>query len=150
MLNALDRHLSVLTIGPDKVNQLRHVKFLQGRLQSHMADHAAIIRPKFALVEEIFTRELGELGVAQWTKPKGGYFVSLDVRPGLARNIIAMAKDVGLTLTPAGATFPYGNDPQDQNIRIANLWLHGRNTCGNGNSTLCIKTASAEQILAGR
>ena len=64
-----------------------------------MADHAAIIRPKFALVEEIFTRELGELGVAQWTKPRGGYFVSLDVRPGLARNIIDMAKCVGLTLT---------------------------------------------------
>ena len=151
VLNALDRHLSVLTIGPDKVNQLRHVKFLQGRLQSHMADHAAIIRPKFALVEEIFARELGALGVAQWTKPKGGYFVSLDVRPGLARNIIAMAKGVGLTLTPAGATFPYGNDPKDQNIRIAPTFgsmeeIHAAMEI----LTLCIKTASAEQILAGR
>ena len=132
-------------------DRLRHVKFLQDRLQSHMADHAAIIRPKFALVEEIFTRELGELGVAQWTKPRGGYFVSLNVRPGLARNIIAMAKDVGLTLTPAGATFPYGNDPQDQNIRIAPTFgsmeeIHAAMEI----LTLCIKTASAEQILAGQ
>ena len=85
VLNALDKHLSVFTIGPDKVNQLRHVKFLQGRLQAHMADHATIIRPKFELVEEIFSRELSGLGIAQWTKPRGGYFVSLDVLPGLAR-----------------------------------------------------------------
>ena len=81
VLNALDKHLSVFTIGPDKVNQLRHVKFLQGRLQVHMADHATIIRPKFDLVEEIFSRELSGLGIAQWTKPRGGYFVSLDVLP---------------------------------------------------------------------
>ena len=150
VLNALDKHLSVFTIGPDKVNQLRHVKFLQGRLQDHMADHATIIRPKFDLVEEIFSRELGGLGIAQWTKPRGGYFVSLDVRPGLARKIIAMAKDVGLTLTPAGATFPYGNDPQDQNIRIAPTFgsmeeIHAAMDI----LTLCIKAASAEQILAG-
>ena len=115
-----------------------------------MADHAAIIRPKFALVE-IFTRELGELGVAQWTKPRGGYFVSLDVRPGLARNIIDMAKYVGLTLTPAGATFPYGNDPQDRNIRIAPTFgSMGEIHAAMEILTLCIKTASAEQILAGQ
>jgi DNA-binding transcriptional MocR family regulator len=148
VLDALDKHYSVFTVGHDKVNQLRHVKFLQGRLAEQMAAHAAIIRPKFELVEDIFSRELGGLGIASWTKPKGGYFVSLDVPPGLARKIIAMAKAVGLTLTPAGATFPNGDDPQDRNIRIAPTFgsleeIHAAMDI----LTLCIKTASAEQIL---
>ena len=148
VLDALDRHYAVLTVGHDKVNQLRHVKFLQGRLAEHMAAHAAIIRPKFELVEEIFSRELGGLGIASWTKPRGGYFVSLDVPSGLARKIIAMAKAVGLTLTPAGATFPNGHDPQDRNIRIAPTFgsleeIHAAMDI----LTLCIKAASAEQIL---
>ena len=148
VLDALDKHYSVLTVGHDKVNQLRHVRFLQGRLAEHMAAHAAIIRPKFELVEEIFSRELGGLGIASWTKPRGGYFVSLDVPPGLAGKIIAMAKAVGLTLTPAGATFPNGDDPQDRNIRIAPTFgsleeIHAAMDI----LTLCIKTASAEQIL---
>ncbi|NCF43769.1 MAG: aminotransferase [Proteobacteria bacterium] len=149
VLNALEHHLGILTVGPDKVNQLRHVRFLQGRLRAHMADHAVIMRPKFELVEDIFSRELAGLGIATWTKPKGGYFVSLDVNPGLARKIIAMAKAVGLTLTPAGATFPNGDDPQDKNIRIAPTFgsleeIHAAMDI----LTLCIKTASAEQILA--
>lgn len=149
VLDALEHHLGILTVGPDKVNQLRHVKFLQGRLQAHMADHAAIMRPKFQLVEDVFSRELAGLGIATWTKPKGGYFVSLDVKPGLAKKIIAMAKSVGLTLTPAGATFPNGEDPQDKNIRIAPTFgsleeIHAAMDI----LTLCIKTASAEQILA--
>lgn len=151
VLDALDKHLGVLSIGPDKVNQLRHVKFLQGRLSAHMADHAAIIRPKFALVEEIFSRELDDLGIATWTKPRGGYFVSLDVLPGLASKIVAMAKSVGLTLTPAGATFPKGNDPEDKNIRIAPTFgsldeIHAAMDI----LTLCIQTASAEQALGAR
>lgn len=151
VLNSLDKHLGVFSIGPDKVNQLRHVKFLQGRLSTHMADHAAIIRPKFELVEEIFSRELDGLGIATWTKPKGGYFVSLDVLPGLASKVIAMAKAVGLTLTPAGATFPKGDDPEDKNIRIAPTFgsldeIHAAMDI----LTLCIKTASAEQVLGAR
>lgn len=151
VLDALDKHLGVFSIGPDKVNQLRHVKFLQGRLSAHMADHAAIIRPKFALVEEIFSRELDDLGIATWTKPRGGYFVSLDVLPGLASKIVAMAKAVGLTLTPAGATFPKGNDPEDKNIRIAPTFgsldeIHAAMDI----LTLCIQTASAEQALGAR
>lgn len=150
VLNALEQHLNVFTIGPDKVNQLRHVKFLQGRLREHMADHAAIIRPKFELVEEIFSQELGSLGVAEWTKPKGGYFVSLNVNPGLATKIIAMAESVGLTLTPAGATFPYGNDPQDQNIRIAPTFGSLEEIqAAMDILTLCIKTASASNFLNG-
>ena len=151
VLDALDKHLGVFSIGPDKVNQLRHVKFLNGRLSAHMADHAAIIRPKFELVEEIFSRELNGLGIATWTKPKGGYFVSLDVLPGLASKVIAMAKAVGLTLTPAGATFPKGDDPEDKNIRIAPTFgsldeIHAAMDI----LTLCIKTASAEQVLGAR
>lgn len=151
VLDALDKHLGVFSIGPDKVNQLRHVKFLQRRLSTHMQDHAAIIRPKFELVEEIFSRELDGLGVATWTKPKGGYFVSLDVLPGLATKVIAMAKTVGLTLTPAGATFPQGHDPEDKNIRIAPTFgsldeIHAAMEI----LTLCIKTASAEQVLGAR
>ena len=151
VLDALDKHLGVFSIGPDKVNQLRHVKFLNGRLSAHMADHAAIIRPKFELVEEIFSRELNGLGIATWTKPKGGYFVSLDVLPGLASRVIAMAKAVGLTLTPAGATFPKGDDPDDKNIRIAPTFgsldeIHAAMDI----LTLCIKTASAEQVLGAR
>jgi DNA-binding transcriptional MocR family regulator len=143
--------LGVFSIGPDKVNQLRHVKFLHRRLSAHMADHAAIIRPKFELVEEIFSRELDGLGIATWTQPKGGYFVSLDVLPGLASKVIAMAKAVGLTLTPAGATFPKGDDPDDKNIRIAPTFgsldeIHAAMDI----LTLCIKTASAEQVLGAR
>jgi aspartate/methionine/tyrosine aminotransferase len=148
VLDALDKHLGAFSIGPDKVNQLRHVKFLQGRLAEHMRDHADIIRPKFELVDEVFNRELGGLGIASWTQPRGGYFVSLDVLPGLAKKVVAMAKDAGLTLTPAGATFPYGKDPQDQNIRIAPTFgtleeIHAAMDI----LTLCIKTASAEQML---
>ena len=150
VLDALDKHLSVFTIGPDKVNQLRHVKFLQDKLHAHMAAHADIIRPKFELVEEIFSRELASLAIAHWTKPRGGYFVSLNVRRGLASKIIAMAQGVGLTLTPAGATFPNGDDPEDRNIRIAPTFgsleeIHAAMEI----LTLCIKVASAEQILAG-
>ncbi len=148
VLDALDKHLGVFSIGPDKVNQLRHVKFLQGRLSAHMADHARIIRPKFELVEEIFSRELGGLGIASWTKPKGGYFVSLDVRPGLASKVINMAKAVGLTLTPAGATFPKGEDPDDKNIRIAPTFGSLEEIqAAMDILTLCIKSASAEQVL---
>ena len=106
VLDALDRHYAVLTVGHDKVNQLHHAaEFLHGRLAEHMAATPPS-SGKFELVEEIFSRELGGLGIASWTKPRGGYFVSLDVPSGLARKIIAMAKAVGLTLTPAGATFP--------------------------------------------
>lgn len=112
---------SAMTIGPDKVNQLRHVRFLEqtGGLAAHMARHAEILRPKFDLVQEILARDLGNLGIASWTRPAGGYFVSLDTLPGLARETVRLAGELGVKLTPAGATFPYGNDPEDRNIRIA-------------------------------
>ncbi len=110
------------SIGPNKINQLRHVRFLEGvpgGLAAHMQRHAELIRPKFEVVEEVLTAELAGTGLATWTKPRGGYFVSLDTQAGMASRVVAMAKEVGLTLTGAGAAFPYGKDPADSNIRIA-------------------------------
>lgn len=118
-LNQLETYLSSATIGPDKVNQLRTVKFLQGRLQAHMDAHAELLRPRFALVESVLSDGLGGLDIATWTTPTGGYFVSLDTRPGLAKSIVKLAGDAGVKLTAAGATWPGGVDPDDSNIRIA-------------------------------
>lgn len=109
------------SIGPDKVNQLRHLRFFGDadgvRLQ--MQRHQALLAPKFAVVLEILENRLGESKIASWTEPKGGYFISLDVLPGTARRTVALAKDAGIAVTEAGATFPYRKDPEDKNIRIA-------------------------------
>jgi DNA-binding transcriptional MocR family regulator len=117
----LRKLLTLQTIGPDKLNQLRHVRFFKDMagIRAQMQRHAAIIKPKFDKVQEILGRELGGLGIASWTKPKGGYFISLDTLEGCAKNVVAMAADAGVVLTKAGATFPYGKDPKDRNIRIA-------------------------------
>jgi len=116
-----ERYLSAQTIGFDKVNQLRHVRFLKNidGINAHMAKHKDIIKPKFTLVEEKLTSALGSKGVATWTNPNGGYFVSLDMSFGLADTVVELSRDVGVKLTPAGATFPYGKDPNNNNIRIA-------------------------------
>lgn len=113
--------LSAATIGPDKVNQLRHTRMFPTReaLSAHMEKHAALIGPKFAAVEEALVRDLAEGDYATWTRPKGGYFVSLDVTPGLAQEVVRLAAAAGVKLTPAGATWPGGEDPDDANIRIA-------------------------------
>jgi DNA-binding transcriptional MocR family regulator len=114
-------HLGKGAIGPDKVNQLRHAQFFgspQG-VRDHMARHREIIAPKFAEVERVLSERLGGLGVATWTKPTGGYFVSLDVLDGTASRVVALAKEAGIALTPAGASFPQGDDPRDRNIRLA-------------------------------
>lgn len=109
------------TIGPDKVNQLRHAQFLRDEdgVREHMRKHAELIGPKFAAVDEILTKELGESGLASWTKPTGGYFISLTVPSGTAKEVVRLAKEAGIALTPAGATHPYGDDPEDAVIRIA-------------------------------
>jgi DNA-binding transcriptional MocR family regulator len=119
VLDAIEQRLNTSSVGPDKVNQLAHARFLDGRLEQHMAAQAALIKPKFELVDEVLTRELGALDIATWTRPQGGYFVSLDTRPGLARRVGDLAAEVGLAITPPGATFPYGRDPADNNLRIA-------------------------------
>jgi DNA-binding transcriptional MocR family regulator len=113
-------HAGKQTIGPDKVNQLRHVRFfgnLAG-IEAHMVKHAAILKPKFDTVLRVLAEELGD-GVATWTTPKGGYFISLDTPPGHAKNVVRLAAEAGVKLTEAGATFPYGKDPADRNIRLA-------------------------------
>ncbi|WP_369239612.1 aminotransferase class I/II-fold pyridoxal phosphate-dependent enzyme [Streptomyces sp. R21] len=109
------------TIGPDKVNQLRHAFFLKDEagVRAHMRRHAEIIGPKFAAVERILGEELGGSGLASWTKPVGGYFISLTVPEGTAKAVVRLAKDAGIALTPAGATHPHGDDPADAIIRIA-------------------------------
>ncbi|MGD9332846.1 MAG: aminotransferase class I/II-fold pyridoxal phosphate-dependent enzyme [Desulfobacterales bacterium] len=109
------------TIGPDKLNQLRHVRFfgnLDG-IREHMQKHAAIVRPRFEAVESILTQELAGKGIATWTQPQGGYFVSFNALDGCAKAVVAMAAEAGVKLTPAGATYPLGIDPRDRNIRIA-------------------------------
>jgi DNA-binding transcriptional MocR family regulator len=114
-------HLSLSTIGPDKLNQLRHVRFFKDfdGLLVHMDRHAAIIKPKFDVVERILERELAGLGVAEWTRPVGGYFISVDTPEGCAKRVVQLAQGAGVKLTSAGATFPHGKDPKDRNIRIA-------------------------------
>lgn len=109
------------TIGADKLNQLRHVRYLRDAagIRSLMEAHAAILRPKFQEVQGVFERLLGGTGVATWTKPEGGYFISFDVLDGCARRVIELGKQAGITVVPPGATFPYGKDPNDRNIRIA-------------------------------
>ena len=144
-------HLRHQTIGHDKVNQLRHVRFfgdIHG-LVEHMRKHADIIRPKFEATEEILECELGGLGVGTWTKPLGGYFILFDSLPGCAKEIVALAKKAGVVMTKAGATWPYGKDPQDSNIRIAPTYpsLSDLKTAMEI-FTLCVKIASAKKCLA--
>ncbi|MDT5210150.1 MAG: hypothetical protein QOF67_2565 [Mycobacterium sp.] len=109
------------SIGPDKVNQLRHLRFFgdSDGVRLQMRRHQQILAPKFALVQQILSDRLGESKVASWTDPKGGYFVSLDVLPGTAKRTVALAKDAGIAVTEAGSAFPYRKDPEDKNIRIA-------------------------------
>lgn len=120
-LGEYEQYLSTQTIGFDKVNQLRHVRFLKNEQQisAHMEKHREIIQPKFAKVEEKLNASLSGKDIASWTKPNGGYFVSLDTTFEIADQVIQLAKDIGVKLTPAGATFPYGYDPNNSNIRIA-------------------------------
>ena len=120
-LEEIKRQMSLATIGHDKVNQLRHVRFFGDiyGMTEHMRKHADILRPKFEMILDTFDRELADLGVGSWIRPKGGYFICFEALDGCARSIVSMAKGAGLVMTPAGAPFPYGKDPQDSNIRIA-------------------------------
>ncbi len=148
---AIKKQLAFQTIGPDKVNELRHIRFFgtpEGVI-AHMKKHAAILKPKFDIVTDTLERELGELEIAEWIKPKGGYFVSLDVYPDTAQRVYELAKGAGVTLTNVGATFPYGKDPENKNLRISpsfpsqeELQLAMTLLC------LCVKLAALEKLLA--
>ncbi|MBR4954536.1 MAG: aminotransferase, partial [Clostridia bacterium] len=113
--------MTVQGIGPDKVNQLRHCRFLpdMAAVEELMEKHAVIMKPKFDAVADMLERELGGTGIANWIAPKGGYFISFDALPGCAKRIHKLCSDAGVILTSAGATYPYGIDPDDKNIRIA-------------------------------
>jgi DNA-binding transcriptional MocR family regulator len=117
----IKNHMSVQTIGPDKINMLRHVRYFHdlAGIKAHMKKHAAILRPKFEVLYEVFDKELAGTGIASWTKPRGGYFVNLLTPPHCAKATVDLADKAGLKLTKAGAAFPYGQDPADNNIRIA-------------------------------
>lgn len=120
-LEFIKKQMSVQTIGHDKLNQLRHARFFgdfNGMLE-HMKKHADIIRPKFEAVLDSLDNELGSLDIAEWTRPNGGYFISLDTLDGCAKKVVGMCKEAGVVMTSAGATYPYGKDPHDSNIRIA-------------------------------
>jgi DNA-binding transcriptional MocR family regulator len=120
-MNWVRKQLAISTIGPDKINQVRHSRFFGDfiGLKNHMKKHAALIKPKFEMVNSILENRLGGKGLAQWTNPKGGYFISLDTNEGCAKRVVALASEAGVKLTAAGATFPYKNDPRDTNIRLA-------------------------------
>ena len=147
---ALCNRLSIQTIGPDKLNQLRHVLFLRDMdgVREHMRKHAAIIAPKFETVLQILDEGLSGLGIGEWTKPSGGYFISFLGMPRTAKRVVQLAKDAGMILTEAGATYPYGNDPYDSNIRIAPTYpsldeLQDASRL----FVLCVKIASLEALL---
>ncbi len=147
-LDFMQKLIGYQTIGHDKLNQLRHVRFFgdYDGIIEHMRKHAAIIRPKFEAVLEILERELGADDFAHWTSPRGGYFISLDTKPGLAKKVVAMAAELGVKLTAAGATYPLRKDPEDRNIRIApTLPSLDEIKLAVEVMAVCIKIASLEQ-----
>ena len=148
-MDDLRNQLKYQTIGHDKVNQLRHVRFFKDihGMVEHMRKHAEILRPKFEMVENTFERELGELGIGTWTKPLGGYFIHFESLPGCAKAIVAHAKKAGVVLTSAGATWPYGKDPNDNSIRIAPTYPNIQDlTQAAELFALCVKLVSAQKI----
>ncbi len=142
--------MTVQTIGPDKLNMLRHVKYFKNLdgIKAHMKLHAEIIRPKFEAVLSSFEKELAELDIASWTNPKGGYFISLNVMKGCAKRVWKLMKDAGVTMTEAGATYPYGNDPDDKNLRIAPTFPPLKEVCKATEILVtAVKLASLEALL---
>ena len=152
-LAGIKKSLSYMTIGPDKVNQLRHVKFFEKSesLQAHMQQHAAIIKPRFASVLQHLEQAFGDNALGSWESPQGGYFISFDTQPGLAKQVVSLAAEAGVKLTPAGATFPYGDDPEDKNIRIAPTVPSVEQVdAAMKVFVLCVKLASVRQAIQSR
>ena len=150
-LASLKKSLGFATIGFDKMNQLRHLRFFGGKFENlleHMKKHKALIAPKFAIVVNTLEKELGDLGIATWSNPKGGYFISFNQK-GCAKRIVQLCKDAGVVLTGAGASFPYGVDPEDENIRISPTFPTEEELQKAMDVFVCsAKLAAAEQLLA--
>ena len=146
----IKKRMTVQTIGYDKINQLRHANYLKNLagVEAHMLRHAEILKPKFEAVLSAFERELAGKGIAEWTNPNGGYFISLDVYNGCAKRTVSLCKEAGVTLTGAGATYPYGIDPEDKNIRIAPTFPSRDELCKAVEILcLCVEIAAIEKIL---
>lgn len=149
-IDFIRKQISMQTIGPDKLNQLRHVRFFKDMsgIAAHMKKHGAILKPKFEMVIKILDTELGGTGIASWGNPKGGYFISLDTMEGCAQKVVKLAAEAGVVLTNAGATYPYGKDPLDRNIRIAPTFPPMEELEKAMNLVaLCIKLVSVEKLL---
>ena len=149
-IDFIKQQMTIQTIGHDKLNQLRHVRFFKDihGMVLHMRKHADILRPKFETVLNGLKNELGGLEIGSWLEPRGGYFISFDALPGCAKAIVAKAKEAGLVMTPAGATFPYGKDPQDSNIRIAPSYPTPEELAVAGELVvLCVQLVSIDKIL---
>ena len=149
-LEDIKKQLKHQTIGHDKVNQLRHVRFFKdiSGMVDHMRKHADVIRPKFEAVLDAFDRNLSGLQIGEWTRPYGGYFISFEAMDGCAKKIVHLAKKAGVTMTEAGATWPYHQDPKDSNIRVAPTYppLEDLKVAAEL-FTLCVRIVSAKKIL---
>ncbi len=149
-IDYIKKQMTVQTISYDKIHQLRHVKFFKTpeNVIEHMKKHGACLKPKFDAVSDTFDKEFTGLGIAEWVKPNGGYFISLDVMDGCAKKVHALAKEAGVTLTNAGATYPYGKDPRDRNLRIAPSYPTPEELKqAIGVLCVCVKLAAVEKLL---
>ena len=152
-IREFQKRITTQTIGPDKLNQLRHILFLHdiNGVRTLMKGHRDILAPKFRIVRETLQQELGDLGIAKWSNPQGGYFVNLDVLHGCAKRVVELCKNGGVTLTDAGATFPYGADPNDSNIRIAPSFPPEEELSQAVHLLcICVKLAASEKLLDER
>lgn len=149
-LDFIKKFMTIQTIGYDKVNQLRHVRYFKDAegMKAHMMKHAAILRPKFEAVFHVLESELNGLGIGSWTEPKGGYFISFDAMEGCAKKIVEKCKEAGVVLTGAGATYPYKKDPKDSNIRLAPSFPTPEELAmATDLFVLCVKIVSVEKLL---